>query len=201
MKSKTGQTNVVGFLIITLIILVVVSGTFFWAKGLLDETNQFNEISRMENRMIELDKAIREVVNEQSQRTVSLEIDEGYLFIEDNHTMTFTFSKSPPKSLDTGGVAVLGNASTDGPCFDYSVKGILGTDRSSCIVKKGNQLSINYIMMNETSTDDCYSVQFESGGTAAAGKGLHEILLTYSHTNTTSDCNTSYIRVVDIDIS
>lgn len=188
-------------MIITLIIITVISGTFFWAKDLLDDSKQFNEISRIENRMIELDKAIREVANEQSQRSVKFEIDEGYLFIKDNHTITFQLGQNPPDALISPGVAILGNSSTDGPCFDYSVKGILGADRSSCIIEKGREVSINYIILNETVTDDCYAVQFESGGTSAATKGIHDILLTYSHTNTTTDCNTTYIQVIDVDIS
>jgi len=201
MKSKTGQTNIVGFLIITLIILVVVSGTFFWAKEMLDDSKHVSEISQIENRMIELDKAIREVVNEQSQRSIKFDIENGYLFIADNHTITFSFARNPPESFDSAGVAILGNSSSAGVCFNNNVRGILGTERSSCIIRKGREISVNYIIMNETITDNCYSVQFEGSGTGAAGKGTHEILLTYSHTNTTTECNTSYIRVVDVDIS
>jgi hypothetical protein len=198
--QKKGQSNVIGFLIIALIILVVVSGTFFWAKDLLDTSKQYNEAGRIENRMIEFDKAIREVANEQSQRTINFEIEEGYLFIDNNHTITFTFGQNLPRSLDSIGVAIFGNTSLTGPCFDYSIRGKLGDDRSSCIIKKGREISINYIELNDTITDDCYAVQFESGGNAATGPGDHTILLTYSHTNITSNCNTSYIRVINIDI-
>ena len=201
MIGKKAQTNIIGFLMVTLIVLVVVSGTFFWAKNFLDEANHFNEISRIENRMIELDKAIREVVNEQSQRKVKFEIDEGYLFIDNNHTITFSFARNPPSSLDSSGVAILGNTSRSGPCFNYNITGELGTDRSSCIVKKGRDISINYITLNDTSSQNCYSVQFQSGGTAAAGSGIHDILLTYSHTNTTTECNSNYIQVINVDIS
>ena len=200
-KKRNAQTSIIGFMLVTLIVLVAVSGTFFWARDFLNESNHFNEISRIENRMIELDKAIREVANEHSQRTVKFEIDEGYLFIDNNHTITFSFSQNPPGSLDSSGVAILGNTSQDGPCFNYSVVGDLGTDRSSCIIRKGRDISISYVMLNDTSTQDCYSVQFKSGGNAAAGSGLHDILLTYANTNTTTECNTSYIQVIDIDIS
>jgi hypothetical protein len=199
---KKGQTSIAGFLIITLIILVVVSGTFFWAKEFIDDSNHINDMSRMENRMIELDKAIREVANEQSQRSVDFEIKEGYLFIENNHTITFTFERNPPPAFISKGTASLGNASKDGPCFNYTILGNLGVDRSSCIVKKGRDISVNYIMLNDSTKDKCYSVQFESGGTAATGKGSHKVLLTYSHTNTTTDCvNTSYVQVIKVDMS
>jgi hypothetical protein len=201
-KQKKGQTNITGFLIITLIIIVVVSGTFFWAKEFLDDSNQINEISRIENRMIELDKAIREVANEQSQRSVNFDIDDGYLFIENNHTITFTFERNPPGSFISKGTAILGNASINGSCFNYTVLGTLGEERSSCLMKKGRDISVNYIMLNDTLTNKCYSVQFEPNGNAAAGKGSHKVLLTYSHTNTTTDCiNTSYIQVINVDIS
>jgi hypothetical protein len=198
--TKKGQSNIIGFMIITLIILVVVSTTFFWANDLLGDSAHVNEMGRMENRMLELDKAIREVANEQSQRNIKFEIESGYFFIENNHTLTYSFNRNPPKSFDSSGVAILGNTSTVGPCFNYSIISTLGEDRSSCIIKKGRDIKINYIVLNETNTQDCYSVQFESGGTAAAGKGIHNILLTYSHTNITSDCNNSYIRVIKVDI-
>ncbi|MBT3940434.1 hypothetical protein HOD83_02010 [Candidatus Woesearchaeota archaeon] len=200
MKNRKGQTNIIGFLLITLIVLVIVSSTFFWAKGFLDDSNHVNEISRVENRLIELDKAIRDVANEQSQRTVKFEVDEGYLFIDNNHTITFSFARNPPKAFDNT-VAILGNTSRTGPCFNYSVIGTLGTDRSSCIIRNGRELSVNYIMLNDTNTNNCYSVQFDAGDNAAAGKGMHDILITYAQTNTTTECNNSYIQVVKIDIS
>ena len=198
---KKGQSSVIGFLLITLIVLVVVSGTFFWAKELLEDSNQFSEISRVENRILDLDKAIREVANEQSQRTVNFNIDNGYLFIENNHTITFRFGENPPDQLYGENIIIFGNASVDGPCLNYSLTGKLGEDRSSCIIRNGRDISINYLRLNETSTDDCYGVQFKSGGTASATKGSHNVLITYSHTNTTTECNTSYIQVINVDIN
>ena len=197
---KKGQSNIIGFMMIMLIVLVAVSGTFFWAKDLLEESKQVNDISRVENRMIALDNAIRDVANEQSQRSLNFKIDGGYLFIEDNHTITYTSNKVLPKELESSGVAIFGNTSSDSSCFDYSVVSELGSDRSSCIIKKGKDISINYIMLNDT-VDDCYSVQFIAGSSGAAGNGNHNILVSYSHTNTTTDCNTSYIQVITIDIS
>jgi len=198
---KKGQSNVIGFMMIMLIVLVAVSGTFFWAKDMLEEAKQVNDISRVENRMIALDNAIKDVANEQSQRSINFKIDEGYLFIENNHTITYTSNKVLPKEIDSSGVAIFGNTSSNSPCFDYSVKGELGTDRSSCIIKKGRDISINYIMLNDTATNDCYSVQFIAGSSGAAGKGNHNILVSYAYTNTTTECNTSYVQVVKIDIS
>jgi hypothetical protein len=198
---KKGQSNVIGFMMIMLIVLVAVSGTFFWAKDLLEEAKQVNDISRVENRMIALDNAIKDVANEQSQRSLNFQIDEGYLFIENNHTMTYTSNKVLPNELNSGGIAIFGNTSSDSSCFDYAIRGELGIDRSSCIVKKGRDISIRYIMLNDTVNDDCYSVQFIAGSSGAAGKGNHNILVSYAYTNTTTECNTSYVQVVKIDIS
>jgi hypothetical protein len=197
---KKGQSNIIGFMMVMLIVLVVVSGTFFWAKDLLEESKQVNDLSRVENRMIALDNAIREVANEQSQRSLNFKIDGGYLFIEDNHTITYTSNKVVPSEFDSSGVAIFGNTSAGSSCFDYSVRGELGEDRSSCIIKKGRDISVNYIMLNDTTNNDCYSVQFIAGSSGAAGNGEHNMLISYAYTNTTTECNTSYIQVIKIDI-
>ena len=56
-----GQSQVVGFTVITLIMLSITSIVFLWAQPLIERSVDFNNIDRMENQMIKLDNAIKEV--------------------------------------------------------------------------------------------------------------------------------------------
>ena len=54
-----GQSQVVGFTIITLIMLSITSIVFLWAQPLIERSSDFNDIDSMENQMIKLDNSIK----------------------------------------------------------------------------------------------------------------------------------------------
>jgi len=53
-----GQAQIVGFTMLTLIMLSVTAIVFFWANPLIERSNNINEISRIEANMRMLDNAI-----------------------------------------------------------------------------------------------------------------------------------------------
>jgi len=199
---KKGQSDVVGFVIITLIILIVVSGTFFWARGMIETNNDFNDVTRMENRMREINKAIEEVANEQGQRSINLDLNEGWLFIEDNSTLTYSADLELPYAKHGSDSVLIGNGSSEGPCLSTSY-GILGTDNIGCLIENGEvNIKLKYIILNETSSNNCYNIVLESGGTAAARKGTHNLLIKYDRTETNSatGCTQLITKVINIDM-
>ena len=74
-----GQSQVVGFTLITLIMLALTAIVFIWANPLIQNSKDVNDLDRIENRLILLDNAIREVAIQKSQRTIDFEIKSGSL--------------------------------------------------------------------------------------------------------------------------
>lgn len=199
---RKGQSDVVSFLIITLIILVVVSGTFFWAKSMVERNNNYNDVTRMENRMREINEGIIDVANEQGQRSIDVEIKSGNIFLESNTTLTYSTDLDLPEAKFSGNSVIIGNNSATGPCLgsDY---GMLGTDESGCMIESGAlNIKLKYIILNETSTSNCYNILLESGGSAAIREGVHNILIKYVRTDvgTSTGCTQLITKVVSLDM-
>lgn len=203
MVSKKAQSEVIGFILLTLIVIAAVSMTFFWAKPQIDKINNANEVSRVENRMIALHSAINEVANHKTQRTVSFEIKKGQLYLQ-NQSIIYSAYMDLPESMISSRKILKGNKSDTGPCVNYSVYGRVGYDDSGCLIEKGSiELELKYIVLNDTSENKCYGIMLDAGDNAAAAGGSHDILLTYKETNTTNydACSSTSRPVVTFNIN
>lgn len=201
------QAEIVGFILLTLIVLAVVSISFFWAKPKIDQINNINEISRVENRMIALHNAIKDVANEQSQRTVSFEIKKGSLYSDGNRTIVYSAYMDLPEKFISDRKMLAGNASlqdsSQGPCLNTSIYGRLGKDDPGCLTEKGTiEIELKYINMNDTSANKCYGIWLDAGENVMAGPGEHTVLITFKETNTTTigSCDDSTRQVVTVDM-
>jgi hypothetical protein len=215
---KRGQASVVGFLVITLIIIVVVGGTFFWGKSMIERNNDFSDISRMENRMREVHKAIKEVANDHGQRSISLEIKKGKMFLEDSRTLTYSADMNIPEAKFSGKSVLIGNGSQSSPCYNRTIyysgpmtyhlnPGTLGIDDPGCLIESGKiDLKLRYILLDDPDTDQCYSILLESGGSIAMSEGTHNMIIRYDRTEdegsgVNPDCTNLITKVVKIDMS
>jgi len=200
--KKKGQSDIVGFLVVTLIILAVVSTTFFWARPMLEQNNNFNDVTRTENRMIALHNAIKDVANEHGQRRIPFTINNGWLTVESNQTIRYhAFIDLPePKIGDTWRV-MIGNVSSSGPC-QSSVLGDLGYDDVGCLRERGSiEMELNYIVLNDTSDGTCYGILLDPKNGAAA-KGENSVLIIYntSESGSYAGCSSVTWERVIIDI-
>ena len=84
-----GQSQVVGFTLITLIMLALTAIVFIWANPLIQNSKDVNDLDRIENRLILLDNAIKEVAIQKSQRTIDFEITSGSLMMENSSTLVY----------------------------------------------------------------------------------------------------------------
>ncbi len=204
--SKRAQVNVVGFTLVTLIIIIVVSISFIWGRDLIEKSTNVNELSRVETRMVELHTAIKEVANERSQRSVSFEIKDGWLFTPNNNTIRFeSFAVLPTPQRFNKNRVVAGNYSENGACLNASTSlGRLGYDDPGCLIQKGGAIfELEYIVLNDTISNECFGILLEPKNNVAASKGSHRVLLTFNNTiNSASLANCSSISysVVNIEI-
>lgn len=196
-----GQSQVVGFTVITLIMLSITSIVFLWAQPLIDRAVDFNNIDRMENQIIKLDNAIREVAYDKSQKKINLQIDMGNLIWESNNSINYYSNQDLPfssgeKILVSGSFVGPDNTIATSPCYNTSINGSIGIDKSSCIYKQGSNFEIFYPVLNDSS-GDCFAIRVVAGNNAGTGSGNHEIELKYNRTVTTpysldNGCSTIY---------
>ncbi|RZD31501.1 MAG: hypothetical protein CXT77_02235 [uncultured DHVE6 group euryarchaeote] len=83
---KRGQAQIVGFTILTLIMLSVTAIVFIWSNPLIERSNNFNEVTRIEGNIYLLDNAIREVATQKTQRSLSFDIDNGFPIAHQFHS-------------------------------------------------------------------------------------------------------------------
>jgi len=199
-----GQAQIVGFTLLTLIMLSVTAIVFFWANPLIERSNNINEVSRMEANMRMLDNAIHEVATQQTQRSLSFDIDKGYLIVRNSSTIEFTSTFDLP-SASGEAIVVKGYNKTDGGnCLNKSRIGIVGTDTSSCITKQGAVIyKLYFPLLNDTANNECVAIRIGFGDNTATGKGRHSVLLTYDHLNTTAEGSCTNIKkpTVKLDIT
>jgi type II secretory pathway pseudopilin PulG len=199
-----GQAQIVGFTLLTLIMLSITAIVFFWANPLIERSNNINEVSRMEANLRMLDNAIHEVAIQQTQRSINFDIDKGFLRVKNNATIEFTSVMDLP-SMSGERIVVKGyNKTSGGACLNSSRIGVVGIDSSSCITKQGAIIyQIYFPLLNDTVNNECVGIRLGFGDNTGAGKGKHSILLTYDYSNTTAEtsCPTINKPVVKIDIT
>ena len=108
-----GQAQIIGFTLLTLIMLSVTAIVFFWANPLIERSNNINEVSRMESNLRMLDNAIHEVATQQTQRSINFDIDKGFLRVKNNATIEFTSIVNLP-SMSGERIVVKGYNKTSG---------------------------------------------------------------------------------------
>jgi hypothetical protein len=201
---KRGQAQIVGFTLLTLIMLSVTAIVFIWANPLIERSNNVNEVMRIEGNMYLLDAAIREVATQKTQRSLSFDIDNGYLFVYNRSAISFTSNFDLPGASGTEIVIKGLNRTTGGACLNESRVGVVGVDSPNCVTKQGAVVyKIFYPLLNDTVNNECVAIRLEFGRNVGVGKGDHDILLTYDHLNTTAEasCPTVKKPTVKIDIS
>ena len=198
---KTGQAQIVGFTLATLIMLSVTAVVFIWANPLIQNSKDVNDLDRIENRMILLDSAIKEVATQKSQRTVDFEIKSGDLLMESGSKLVYYTNIDLPISSGEKIVVRGGNKTAGGACLNTSTNGSIGTDSSSCLILQGSAIYELYYPVLKDSVS-CYAIRLKAGNNAGVGKGKHNIKLKYDHTNTTAEngCGTITKPTVEIDI-
>ena len=183
---KQGQAQVVGFTLITLIMLSVTAVVFIWANPLIKNSKDVSDLNRIENRMILLDNAIIEVATQKSQRTVDFEIRSGNLLLESSNRLVYYTNINLPSSSGEKIVIRGENKTEGGACLNISAKGIIGTDSSSCLILQGSAIyELYYPILNDST--NCFAIRLKAGNNAGAGKGYHKIKLKYDHLNTSDD--------------
>ena len=199
---KRGQAQVVGFTLVTLIMLSITAVVFIWASPLIQNSKDVNDLDRIENRMILLDNAIREVATQKSQKTVDFEIKSGDILMESSSKLVYYTNIDLPISSGEK-IAVRGeNKTSGGACLNTSTNGSIGTDSSSCLLLQGSAIyELYYPVLNDSS--GCFAIRLKAGNNAGASTGKHQIKLKYDHLNTTAEngCSTITKPTVEIDIS
>ncbi len=201
---RKAQAEVVGFVLLTLIVIAIVSISFFWAKPQIDKINNVAEVKRIENRMLALNNAIRDVANEKSQRTVPFDIKKGQLYLANDRTITYSAYMDLPDQLVSSERVLAGNKNESGPCMDSTLFGTLGTDEAGCLIEKGSiELELKYINLNDTANNECHGIFLTPGDNAMVGSGSHTVLLTFKETNTSAigSCTTSYRQIITVDMN
>lgn len=194
------QSTIIGFLLITLIALVIVGATFFWGKPLIERSLDFDELSRLENRMLELHTAIKKVANEQSQATVPFTITKGTLALDpkDNEII---FEANLDVPIAVGRELLDGTVNTT---LNSSDIGKLGVDEPAILLeRKKVELNLRYILLNDSITGDCYGIDLQPGTQSTAGVGSHKVLLKWTGENrssTFSGCRNVTLQIVTVNI-
>jgi type II secretory pathway pseudopilin PulG len=178
-----GQSQVVGFTLITLIMLALTAIVFIWANPLIQNSKDINDLDRIENRLILLDNAIKEVAIQKSQRTIDFEIISGSLMMENSSTLVYFTNIDLPFASGKKIVVRGSNYTSGGLCLNESINGTIGTDSSSCLLLQGSAIYELYYPVLNDSDDNCFAIRL-TGDDTGAGKGKHKIKLKYDHLNT-----------------
>jgi len=189
-----GQSQVVGFTLITLIMLALTAIVFIWANPLIQNSKDINDLDRIENRLILLDNAIKEVAIQKSQRTIDFEITSGSLMMENSSNLVYFTNIDLPfasgeKIVVRGSIPTNEN-STAGHCLNKSANGVIGTDSSSCLLLQGSAIYELYYPVLNDSGGNCFAIRL-TGDDTGAGKGKHKIKLKYDHLNSSSETGCS----------
>lgn len=185
-----GQSQVVGFTLITLIMLALTAIVFIWANPLIQNSKDVNDLDRIENRLILLDNAIKEVAIQKSQRTIDFEISSGSLMMENSSTLVYFTNidlpfKSGEKIVVRGSIPDDDNTSA-GHCLNESTNGTIGIDSSSCLLLQGSAIYELYYPVLNDSNSNCFAIRL-TGSDTGAGKGKHKIKLKYDHLNDSAE--------------
>lgn len=192
--AKKAQSTVIGFLLVTAIALVIVGSTFFFAVPLIDRIKNQDEVSRLENRMVETHAAIKKVADEQTQITVPFSITKGILTLDNNNTLIYKANFDLHKPFAQR--LLIGN--------DTDEFGTLGVDEPAYLLEQAAvEMRLHYIILNDTDTGDCFGVQLRPNGQVAAGPGNHFVFFKWTGENTSAivGCATATRQIIDVSIA
>lgn len=196
----TGQTALIGFLILIAIGLSVITAVYLWAWPNIQKAQNQDEVFRLENRMIELHNAIKKAANEQGFLTVPFTIKKGRLFLSANNSLTYKGHFRLPQIYQN---RILFGNKTNRYLNGTDEIGVLGSDEPAYLLERGAvELSLNYIFLNNTRDGKCYRIKLTPGAQAAAGPGDHVVFVKWVDENTTNigGCNTTAQELISIHI-
>jgi hypothetical protein len=206
-----GQSTIVGFILVTAIAVIIISFTLFWARPLIEKTQDQQEVLRLEQKMLELHNAIKNVASGQGAISMPFDIRRGVIALNNvNNTINYQgqFNIENPVSRKL----VFGNntipVNTTIPTAVEIVP--LGAEEPAYMYEQGAiEFNLHYRVVKDTNTNNCYRIKLVPGQQAAAGVGSHVIKLTWLMENTTTDnvafagcsSNLTTDQVVEFDIA
>ena len=197
---RRAQSNVVGFILVVMIVLVTAGATYFWAFPLLQSSKDYSEIARVENKMFELHYAILAVAGQHTQKNIQFNLDKGTLALKNNLTINYRANMPLPEGVSSGEVILLGETIHTNDTVTVEDIGILGRDEPASITKKGTiEFELTYRILNDTDkSDQCYGIILSPKKNAAIGKGRHYIYIQWNNTETSNylGCNTNWERIL-----
>ena len=199
------QSTIIGFILVTAIAVVVISLTMFWARPLIEQAQDQQEVTRMEQKFLELHSAIKKVATEQGSLSLPFNIQRGSIVLLANNTINyqgqFNIVQPTPKKLVFGNNTAITQTTT--PTAAEVVP--LGTEEPAYLYEQGAiEFNLHYRIVNDTSTGNCYKITLASGQQASAGIGNHIIRLTWLYENTSiphGPCTSLTEQVVEFDIT
>ena len=142
------------------------------------------QIQVFESSLRMLDDAVREVAVQKTQRSLEFEITSGWLLVSNSSRIIYTSFIDIPQASGEKVVIRGNNRTAGGVCLNRSRIGVVGKDSSSCIYKQGSvNYELVYPLLNDTVNSECVAIRVVGGNNQGAGKGRHDILVTYDHLN------------------
>jgi hypothetical protein len=203
MKSRKGQSTIIGFILVTVIAIIIVSLSLFWALPLLEKTNDQQEVQKLELKFLELHDAIKKTASEQGSMSIGFDMSKGILTLDNvNNTIKYNgqFNLANPIPRK----AIFGNVSlSQVQNFNITAPGVLGQDEPAVLIEQASvQLFLHYRPLIDSS-NKCYGIKLIPGGQPGAGVGKHTIILTWKGENSTisADCSAGLTeQLVEFDV-
>ena len=173
------QSTIIGFILITAMAVILVSLTLFWARPLIDRTQDQQEVLRLEQKMLELHDAIKTVASAQGSLSIPFDINRGFLsLIATNNTINYQgqFDIQYPVSTKL----VFGNNTIPTNTTILSAAEIvpLGVEEPAYMYKQGAiEFNLHYRIVNNSGA--CHRIKLAPGDQSTAGIGRHVIKLTW----------------------
>jgi hypothetical protein len=187
--NKKAQSTIIGFVLIVAMAIIIISLTFFWARPLIERTQDQQEVMRLEQKMFELHNAIKKVASERGTISIPFDIKRGVIALNNiNNTINYQgqFNIQTPVSKKL----VFGNNSAPGNFTTLTAEEIvpLGVEEPAYMYEQGAvEFNLHYRVVKDANTNNCYRIKLAPGQQAAAGVGNHIIKLTWLTENTTKD--------------
>ena len=199
------QSTIIGFILVTAIAVVVISLTLFWARPLIDQAQDQQEVLRLEQKFLELHNSIKKVAAEQGSLSMSFDINRGAITLAANNTINyqgqFNVVQPTPRKLVFGNNTLINQTTT----LTAAEIVPLGTEEPAYLYEQGAvEFNLHYRTVNDISTGKCYKITLVSGQQAGAGAGNHVIKLTWLYENTSSPhipCTSLTEQVVEFDVT
>ncbi len=186
--NKKAVSEIIGVISVTLISVVIIGSTFFWAIQLIENNRKYSAIRDSENIMIEISKGVDKVIHEKNQYSVDIELKESQLLYVTNTSIILSNLDAFSTDSLSGNRYLIGDEDT------CSADNISIDKNNICIVQKYlNKLEFFYI---DVFTDGkLYGVEFEVEGSGSATKGPHTVFIKYGGAEETSERVNNKIRI------